>query len=299
MMRVPVVDGHQVPMVGAPRIANTSGRSRRSTPATQTADRALAVYDFAPRPFRCSAPPPCAVVTLHVWQASSSAAAAASAWARRKPRSRSAMKRCSSAAVRIVGGATAPVVVVAALDQTLPELAGSVRVVRDRHPGRGPLEGLLAGLTAVSDHATTAFVIGCDAPLLVPAFIGRMLALLGEHDIAVPYVDDRYHPLAATYRTRITPHIERLLAADRRRMTDLFEHLSTRQVTADELRDADPTLASLRNVNRPAELQAALVEAGLASPMDRSHADIQKVRGSNTTPSPLAGEGWGERDTDF
>ena len=48
--------------------------------------------------------------------------------------------------VRLVGTVARPIVVVAAPDQELPALAADVAVVRDPVAGRGPLQGLAAGL---------------------------------------------------------------------------------------------------------------------------------------------------------
>jgi molybdopterin-guanine dinucleotide biosynthesis protein A len=169
-------------------------------------------------------------------------------------------------AVRIVSSVAAPVVVVAAAGQELPEVPEDVRVVRDRRPGRGPLEGMLAGLAAIGDDSAATFVTSCDVPLLVPAFIERMASLLGDNDIAVPCIDGLHHPLAAFYRPRVIPHIEALLAADRLRPVYLYQRVPTALVTADELRDVDPRLASLRNVNRPEDYLSALAEAGFEAP---------------------------------
>jgi len=48
----------------------------------------------------------------------------------------------------------------------------------------------------------------------------------------------------------------------------LYERVKTRLVTADELREVDPALATLRNINRPEDYLAALVEAGFAAPAE-------------------------------
>jgi len=171
-------------------------------------------------------------------------------------------------AVRIACVATGRVIVVAAAGQALPRFPSGVRVVHDTREGRGPLEGMLAGLTAAADDGSAAFVTSCDAPLMLPAFIERMASLLGDHDIAVPLVLGRYHPLAAVYRTRVLAHIEDLLAQDQLRPTFLFDRVPTRSVAAEELRDVDPALASLRNLNRPEDYLAALAEAGFTAPPD-------------------------------
>ena len=51
--------------------------------------------------------------------------------------------------LRLLGGVVAPIVVVAAVDQELPPLPAGVLVTRDEREGRGPLQGLSAGLKAL------------------------------------------------------------------------------------------------------------------------------------------------------
>src|SRR5947207_12117554 len=75
--------------------------------------------------------------------------------------------------VRILGETVSPIVVVAAVDQELPPLPADVQVVRDEEKGRGPLQGLAAGLAALAGQADAAYASSCDVPLLKPAFISR------------------------------------------------------------------------------------------------------------------------------
>lgn len=171
--------------------------------------------------------------------------------------------------VRLVGEAVEALVVVASAGQELPELAPGVRVVRDHQPDRGPLEAIRTGLVALRNepgHAEAAFVCACDVPLLVPALVRRMIELAAGFDVALPHVAGRDQPLCAVYRTSTLAQIETLLAADRLRPAFLFDQVRTRRVTADELAEVDPNLASLANVNTPAEYSAALAQAGLESP---------------------------------
>src|SRR4051795_2243728 len=59
----------------------------------------------------------------------------------------------------IVGRAVdGPVVVVRAPEQELPALPDSIEVVEDAREGRGPLQGLAAGLAALRDEAPVAYV---------------------------------------------------------------------------------------------------------------------------------------------
>ena len=99
-------------------------------------------------------------------------------------------------------------------------------------------------------------------PLLRPEFVGRMIELSADYDVAVPHVAGHDEPLAAVYRTETLPQIERLLAEDRLRPALLFDRVGTRRVLPEELTDVDPDLASLMNVNTPEQYRAALGRAG-------------------------------------
>jgi molybdopterin-guanine dinucleotide biosynthesis protein A len=172
--------------------------------------------------------------------------------------------------VRTVASVAWPVVVVAAPGQDVPALPAGVAIVRDAVSGRGPLQGIAAGLEAVAPYAPAAFVSSTDAPFLHPALIRRLAELRGvEHDIAVPRAGGHFHPLSAVYGMAARAEIAALLAADRLRPFFLFDRMRT--LVADEalllagaeLAAADPALCSLRNVNTPEEYAEALAEAGL------------------------------------
>jgi molybdenum cofactor guanylyltransferase len=162
--------------------------------------------------------------------------------------------------VRLLGEAVRPLVVVAAPGQDVPPLPADIVMVRDEVAGRGPLQGLKAGLEALHDRADAAYLSSCDVPFLRPAFVRRLVELLGEHAICVPRVGDYHHPLAAVYRLDVADTVERLLAESRLRPFFLFEAVPTRVVQADELRDVDPDFQTLRNLNTPEDYAAALRE---------------------------------------
>ena len=165
--------------------------------------------------------------------------------------------------VRLLGTTVSPIVAVAARDQELPALPADVIVARDEREARGPLEGLRAGLKALPESVDAAYVTSCDVPLLEPAFVEHMLALLGDHDIAVMEIDGFTHPLSAVYRRAVLPQVELLLAQDRLRPAFLFDAVRTRRVSPDEMRAADPDLRTLRNLNTREDYEKALVAAGL------------------------------------
>jgi molybdopterin-guanine dinucleotide biosynthesis protein A len=165
--------------------------------------------------------------------------------------------------VRLLSAAVSPIVVVAARDQSLPPLPASISITRDEREAKGPLEGIRAGLSALPQSIDAAYITSCDVPLLVPAFVERMIDLLGDHDIAVMEIDGFAHPLSAIYRRDTLPHVESLLAADRLRPVFLFDAVRTRRVKPEEMTIVDPQLRTLRNLNTPEEYRAALVDAGI------------------------------------
>jgi molybdopterin-guanine dinucleotide biosynthesis protein A len=164
----------------------------------------------------------------------------------------------------VARGIDGPVVVVRAPGQELPALPATVEVVDDAREGRGPLQGLAAGLAALEDRAEVAYASSTDAPLLHPAFVRRIVgALDADLDVVLPRAGGFPHPLAAAYRTSLRPLVERLLAADRLRPAFLFDECRVLRLDEDALlvdaalAAADPKLDSVLNLNEPADYEAA------------------------------------------
>jgi molybdopterin-guanine dinucleotide biosynthesis protein A len=162
--------------------------------------------------------------------------------------------------VRLLSEVVQPIVVVAAPDQDVPPLPQYVRIVRDEEKGRGPLQGLLAGLTALEGRADAAYLSSCDVPFLQPAFVRRLIDLLGDHAICVPHVGEYHHPLAAVYRVEVADTVRHLLAENRLRPLFLFDQVPTRIVEPNELDDVDPQFQTLRNLNTLEDYEAAVRE---------------------------------------
>jgi molybdenum cofactor guanylyltransferase len=177
--------------------------------------------------------------------------------------------------VRSVGAAAAQVIVVAAADQSLPDLPAGVQVVRDARPDRGPLEGLRAGLRALAARGApweATFLCATDLPLLVPELPLRLLALWREqrHSPAlVVATQGRLQPLLGIYAPAVLSDVEAQLETDDRSLMALVARVGA--AVADEaallagvdLAAADPRLESLAGVNTPEQL--ASVEALLAA----------------------------------
>jgi molybdenum cofactor guanylyltransferase len=167
--------------------------------------------------------------------------------------------------VGIVARATdGPVVVVRARGQDLPELPPQIEIVDDPREGLGPVQGLAAGLAALTGRAEVAFVSSTDMPFLHPAFVKRVLrAAQDGADVGLPVARGYPQPLAASYSVALAPVAAKLVAEERLRPAFLFEECAVERLDESALR-ADPVLAALDpaldsvvNVNEPADYQAA------------------------------------------
>ena len=188
------------------------------------------------------------------------------------------LRRTVGILARATGG---PVVVVRAHGQDLPGLPAGTVVVDDPREGKGPVQGIAAGLAALRGQAETAFVTSTDLPFLHPAFISRVLTALdapgqgpgkgaaegegaGERpDVALPVARGYQQPLAAAYRTGLAELAERLVNEDKLRPAFLFAEcavtrLDDAALLADPVLAArDPDLDSVLNVNTPGDYAAA------------------------------------------
>src|SRR6202042_3130988 len=103
------------------------------------------------------------------------------------------LRRVTGLVAREVDG---PVVVVRAPEQELGELDGAIEFAADAREGRGPLQGLAAGLAAIGDRAAVAYVSSTDVPFLHPAFIRRVIeAFTADVDVVLPEVHGFRQPL--------------------------------------------------------------------------------------------------------
>jgi molybdopterin-guanine dinucleotide biosynthesis protein A len=148
----------------------------------------------------------------------------------------------------------ADIVVVAAPEQELPSL--SVTLVRDEVAYQGPVGGILYGLRAA--HAEIAFVTSCDAPFLNLELIAFLVTQMSDHDVVVPYWQERLQPLHAVYRRSVAPLLQEQLDRGELRPIFLYKKVRTREVSPEEIRRFDPEGLSFRNMNSPEDYQAAL-----------------------------------------
>ena len=173
------------------------------------------------------------------------------------------LRRTVGILARATGG---PVVVVRAAGQDLPSLPKGTLVADDPREGKGPVQGIAAGLAALGGRADAAFIASTDMPFLHPAFIRRVLRVLSDAegtDVALPVARGFRQPLAAAYRVSLADTAERLVKEDRLRPAFLFGECAVEQLDEAALKQdpvlaaLDPDLDSVVNVNTQADYQAA------------------------------------------
>jgi molybdopterin-guanine dinucleotide biosynthesis protein A len=141
----------------------------------------------------------------------------------------------------------APVFVIAAPGQPLPEL--QAEVLRDEVRGVGPLLATGRGLRAAAEAGCElAFVCAVDMPHMTTELVDELAehaARLGV-DVVLPW-DGRDHYLAGVYRTELADRVDALVAAGERSMRALVDTVDTQRIVM-------PTQRALTNVNTTADV---------------------------------------------
>jgi molybdopterin-guanine dinucleotide biosynthesis protein A len=150
--------------------------------------------------------------------------------------------------VRIVRVVTAPVVVVAAPEQELPEI-GDALVLRDSVRGHGPLEGLAIGLGALQPHVEWAWAVATDMPALSATILTRLWSMRGGAEVVMPLVEGWRQPWAALYRTALAASVRELLQEGETRPRALLERCRVRECVFGPEDEA----AAWQNLNTPEE----------------------------------------------
>jgi molybdopterin-guanine dinucleotide biosynthesis protein A len=127
-----------------------------------------------------------------------------------------------------------------------------VPVVTDIVPGKGPLGGLYTGLTHSS--AERNFVCACDMPYLNPQLLAMLKLLSPNYDVTVPMVRGFLEPLHAVYAKSCLSAVEVCLKRDCLRLKAFYPSMSVCIIPEDTVREKDPSLRSLVNINTREEL---------------------------------------------
>jgi len=131
----------------------------------------------------------------------------------------------------------------------------------DLYPGCGPLAGIHAALKTIK--SPRAFVCACDMPLIEAKLIRFLAELPDEADLLLPWTGQGPEPLCAIYRKSALPVIEEHLREGKCKLGALYERLSIRRVSEEEILAVVPDLTAFANVNRCHELEALAGKEGL------------------------------------
>ena len=156
----------------------------------------------------------------------------------------------------------AEVVVVAAPEQELPQL--SATLVRDEVAYQGPVGGIYYGLQAVGGDC--CFVTSCDVAFVNLSLISYLISHISNHDVVVPYWQERFQPLHAVYRKSVLPLLKAQLERGELRPIFLYDKVRTRRVGEDEIRRFDPEGLSFFNMNTPEDYEEALTRWEKSNP---------------------------------
>ncbi len=126
------------------------------------------------------------------------------------------------------------------------QLAGSLRAVADRHPGEGPLGGVLTALSSATAAHEWVVVVACDLPWVDAATVRPLIAATAPDIDVVAARTDHLEPLCAVWNVSALDAVRQRFEGGERAVHRVLDAL--RVVTV----DVEP--AKLRNVNTPADL---------------------------------------------
>jgi molybdopterin-guanine dinucleotide biosynthesis protein A len=125
---------------------------------------------------------------------------------------------------------------------------------RDIILGKGALGGLYTGLYHSSNYH--AFCSACDMPFLNPRVIKYMEKERDEYDVIVPKTHDGLHPLHAIYSKKCLNPMSQSLDRNDLKIVNFFQQVRVRYIEEMEIREFDPHMRSVINVNTEEEMEA-------------------------------------------
>ncbi|MCE9647025.1 MAG: molybdenum cofactor guanylyltransferase [Chloroflexi bacterium] len=134
----------------------------------------------------------------------------------------------------------------------------NLRLIPDLKPGRGALGGLYTAIA--SANSPLVAVVACDMPFASPNFFegARSLMVREDADVVIAKTGEGYEPFHALYRRETClPAIESAIDADQWKVIAWFPKVKVRELTADEVKDLDPSGLCFWNLNTPEEFLEA------------------------------------------
>jgi len=156
-----------------------------------------------------------------------------------------------------------PVVLVGDADFSQHQLPPNVQWATDEHPNCGPLEGIRVGLAKLASQVDFAFVTSCDVPLIAPQLIRFLFHKISDHEAVVPVSEERIFGMTAVYRTALHEMIDQRIKNGQLRVSELATAFQAHQISVDLLREIDPELDSMTNINSAIDYYNLLKRFGL------------------------------------
>jgi len=147
------------------------------------------------------------------------------------------------------------------------------QIVVDERNDSGPMEGIRVGLGAANRVAKWAFVTSCDAPLICPEVLGVLQNALDEIEspnveAAMPTSPNRIFGMTAIYRCSVFSKVADMVERRQLRVSDLATELNTKRISLEQVRQADPELDSMKNLNSPSDYLEFLRQRGFDCPAE-------------------------------
>lgn len=130
-----------------------------------------------------------------------------------------------------------------------------LRMVSDREPRRGSLEGLRTALDAA--RTERVLVLACDMPLVRPALLKHMTSHTTTADALVPRFQERLQPFLAVYAQSCLEAVEAAIETGELEMKGFLGKLSLEELSEAEVLKHDPRGISFHNVNTEEDLARA------------------------------------------
>jgi len=122
-----------------------------------------------------------------------------------------------------------------------------LNIVTDKNKDRGPLIGILTGLSSIkSDYAQ---ILPCDSPFISQEFVLNMFKASenNKYDAIVPVWEDGHvEPLHSIYKKTVSDTISKLIEEGKMDVKSLIMNINARYVDTKEL---DTTTKSFQNIN--------------------------------------------------
>ncbi len=181
-----------------------------------------------------------------------------------------------AAAGLIEAGADGPVLAIGGNGPALRRLG--LEPVPDRHPGQGPLGGVVTALSTARHEVV--MVLACDVPGAHAAAVALVVATLAgapDADVAVPVLDGRRQPLHAAWRRSALPRIGAVFDRGERAVRRALEDLASVDVTG-------VAPEAVADVDTPADLErhgwsnlVAIRQTGAMSETPQPEVDVDRL----------------------